>query len=507
MSAPEPAPPAPGRRQPTAASGGLLDLLSVAAVLLDGEGRIQLWSPQAEDVFGYTAEEALGRYAGPLVIHEEHMELVLSLFADVMAGKGNWAGTFPIRHRDGTTRMVEFRNMRLQDAQGRYYALGLCSRQSTLRAVERDLALSTRLVSQSPIGLAVLDSDLRYVTVNPAEEQLTGVSAADHAGRRVEEVLPFLDTESYGSAAEEVLRTGKPVLDRYTVGRTPADPEHEHAWSVSFYRLEAPSGEVLGVAMSSVDVTERHRAVQEHRRTALALQRSLLPSPPPPRPGLVVAARYQPAEEAHEVGGDWFDVLALPDDKTALVVGDVMGNGINAAAMMGQLRTATRTLAHLDLAPASVLQHLDDITDDLDPSIATCVFAVYDPHAGSCHLSLAGHLPPAVLRADGHAELLDLPTGSPLGVGEGVFRTTTVPMGRGDQLLLYTDGLVETRDQSIDDRLAVLLGLLNEPRRPLEETCDMLLESLRHPGVHDDVALLLACAEPLEDGPGGRGPG
>lgn len=502
MSADEPAPPPPGRRRPTAASGGLLDLLNVAAVLLDAEGRIQLWSPQAEEVFGYSAEEALGRHAGPLVVHDEHMSFVLELFDHVMSGKGNWAGVFPVRHRDGTTRMVEFRNMRLQDAEGRYYALGLCSRQATLRQVERDLALSTRLVSQSPIGLAVLDRDLRYVTVNPAEEQLTGVSAADHVGKCVEEVLPFLDTESYGAAAIEVLRTGVPVLDRYTVGRIPGDPGDEHAWSVSFYRLEAPSGEVLGVATSSVDVTDRHRAVQQHRRTALALQRSLLPSPPPLRPGLTVAARYQPAEEAHEVGGDWFDVLALPDDKTALVVGDVMGNGINAAAMMGQLRTATRTLAHLDLAPAAVLEQLDQITDDLDPSIATCVFAVYDPHHARCHLSLAGHLPPALLRADGTAELLDLPTGSPLGVGEGDFRTTTLPMGPGDQLLLYTDGLVETRDQPIDDRMAVLLGLLDDPRRPLEATCDLLLESLRHPGVHDDVALLLACTDPV----GGKEP-
>jgi PAS domain S-box-containing protein len=500
VSAQEPASPAPGWREPTAAPGGLLDLLNVAAVLLDAEGRIQLWSPQAEEVFGYTAEEALGRHAGPLVVHKEHMGLVLELFENVMSGKGNWAGVFPVRHRDGTTRMVEFRNTRLQDAQGRFYALGLCSAQSTLRRVERDLALSTRLVSQSPIGLAVLDPGLRYVTVNPAEEQLTGVSAAEHVGRRVEEVLPFADAEGYGAAAEEVLRTGVPVLDRYTVGRTPADPDQEHAWSVSFYRLEAPSGEVLGVATSSVDVTERHRAVQEHRRTALALQRSLQPSPPPPRPGLTVAARYQPAESAHEVGGDWFDVIALADDKTALVVGDVMGNGINAAAMMGQLRTATRTLAHLDLAPASVLQHLDQITDDLDPSIATCVFAVYDPHRARCHLSLAGHLPPAVLRADEHAELLELPTGSPLGVGGGRFRTTTLPMGPGDQLLLYTDGLVETRDQPIDDRLAVLLGLLDDPRRPLEVTCDVLLESLRHPGVHDDVALLLACTDPQPGG-------
>ncbi|MFD6875031.1 MULTISPECIES: SpoIIE family protein phosphatase [unclassified Streptomyces] len=479
-----------------AASGpsGLLDVLGVAAVLLDAEGRIDLWSPQAEDLFGYTAEEALGEFAGRLLIHEEHLAVVLDMFAQVMAGKGNWAGTFPIRHKDGSTRMVEFRNMRLLDSQEEYYALGLAADQATVRQVERDLALSARLVVQSPIGLGVLDTDLRYVSVNPAEERLNGVPAAEHIGRHVHEVLPAVDA-SFEAAMREVLATGIPIVDQYTVGRTPADPDNDHAWSISFYRLEAPNGNVLGVATSSVDVTERHRAVEEQRHTALTLQHSLLPHTPPRRPGLEVATRYRPAQATMEIGGDWFDVIPLRDDKTALVVGDVMGSGVGAAATMGQLRTATRTLADLDLDPAQVLHHLDHITEGLD-TIATCVYAVYDPRTAQCHLSLAGHLPPVLLRPDGTRRLLDLPTGAPLGGCGVAFHTTSLAIGAGEQLVLYTDGLVETRDDPIDTRLGVLLDALDDPHRSLDDTCEQLLKTLRHPGDHDDVALLIARATP-----------
>ncbi|MGW3867436.1 PAS domain-containing protein, partial [Streptomyces sp. NPDC005047] len=264
--------------------GGLLDVLNVAAILLNAEGRVDLWSPQAEILFGYSAEEALGRYAADLLIDKEQLDAVLALFAQVMEDGESWAGIFPVRHKDGSVRPVEFRNMRLQDDQRDYWALGLAADQATVRQMERDLSLSAQLVSQSPIGLGMLDTDLRYISVNPAEERMNGVPAAEHLGRHVREVLPFLDA-SFEAAMRDVLATGTPVLDQYTVGRTAADPDNDHAWSVSFYRLESPNGKVLGVATSSVDVTDRYRAVEEQRRTALTLQRSLLPHPPPQRPG------------------------------------------------------------------------------------------------------------------------------------------------------------------------------------------------------------------------------
>jgi serine phosphatase RsbU (regulator of sigma subunit) len=235
------------------------------------------------------------------------------------------------------------------------------------------------------------------------------------------------------------------------------------------------------------------RWYQQERNTALTLQRSLLPQKPPPLVGLDVASRYQPAGAAGEVGGDWFDILPLAGDRTALVVGDVMGSGINAATAMGQLRTATRTLSVLDLDPAQVLRHLDEVTIGLEsPYIATCLYALHDPHRGQCTIATAGHLPPVLVRPGKPPRLLELPTGAPLGVGGVPFRAVTLSLDPDDRLVLYTDGLVETRDQDIDVRLDVLLDLLADARPGLEETCDRLLEELRSGTGQDDVALLIA---------------
>jgi serine phosphatase RsbU (regulator of sigma subunit) len=187
-------------------------------------------------------------------------------------------------------------------------------------------------------------------------------------------------------------------------------------------------------------------------------------------------------------------VLPLDDDKTALVVGDVMGNGIDAAATMGRLRTATCAYADLDLAPGEVLEHLDRVTCGLEHYIVTCLYTVYDPHTRRCSIANAGHMPPALARPGEPPALLELPPAAPLGVGGIGFGASTVELHPGDLLVLYTDGLVETRHHPIDDRLNVLLGFLDEPARPLEETCDVLLHGLRHPDDHDDVALLVARA-------------
>ncbi len=172
-----------------------------------------------------------------------------------------------------------------------------------------------------------------------------------------------------------------------------------------------------------------------------------------------------------------------------------MGSGIDAAATMGRLRTVTSALAELELSPDRLLEQLDKITARLDHYIATCVFVIYDPHHWQCQVANAGHLPPVRVRADHAPELLDVPTGVPLGVGGVTFRTTTFDLAPGDQLVLYTDGLVETRHQHLDDRLEKLLSLLDDPHRSIEDTCDRLLRSLCRPDNHDDVALLIARAQ------------
>ncbi|MCT4353322.1 SpoIIE family protein phosphatase [Streptomyces sp. Je 1-79] len=673
--------------------GGLLDVLGVAAVVVDTTGRIVLWSPQAETIFGYAAAEALGRPAAPLLVDQDHRDRVVTQFERVMSGGGPWAGVFPVRHKDGRTIPVEFRNTRLQDDEGRVYALGLATDAATTRRVEQDLALSARLVAHSPIGLAVLDLDLRFVLVNPALERIDGRTAAGHLGRTFSEAVASPDAEALEGALREVLETGVPVLSRNVRGsvRSGGRDGREQIWSMSLYRLETSGQRVVGVAVSVADITDQHHAARaaararrrlaviadaservgttldldltaheladlvvpefadiaavdvlediltgphpggtrasgpavfralavkaayatpaeeaadpvgrparygierlvtqcartgrpvlvEHvtekdlariaragsaaallrkaglhsylavplrargvvlgvldlkrarnsvpfdqddvllagelaaraavaidnarwyrhqSQAALALQRHMLPHGPARLNGLDVAYRYQPASAAVEVGGDWFDAIPLPDGRTALVVGDVMGSGINAAATMGQVRTAARTLAGLGLSPSVVLTHLDRTVVDLGDAMATCVYAVYDPHEGRCRIANAGHPPPVHVPTGRPPRLLDLPTGAPLGVGGVPFETVEISFAAGDELVLYTDGLVETRDQDIDVRLAALTDLLGQSSLPLEETCDLLLGALRGPDDHDDVALLIARAQPL----------
>src|SRR4051794_18678465 len=252
---------------------GLMDVLGVATVVLDADGRIDMWSPQAEKLFGYPANEALGQYAAPLLVDPLHKDAAIELFADVMRTGRSWAGVFPIRGKDGSARLVEFRNVRLTDSLGGCHALGLATDRSRLQTMERGLALAYQLVAQSPIGLAVMDTDLRYLSVNPALARMHGLSEDDHIGRRFREVLPGAEFRQAEATLRDVLGTGVAVVDRYVVGRTAADPDTDHAWAVSFYRLEDQNGLVLGVACSVVDVTDRHSAALEadraRRRLAL----------------------------------------------------------------------------------------------------------------------------------------------------------------------------------------------------------------------------------------------
>ncbi|WDM13455.1 SpoIIE family protein phosphatase [Streptomyces lavenduligriseus] len=257
---------------------------------------------------------------------------------------------------------------------------------------------------------------------------------------------------------------------------------------------------------------------REHER-ALILQRSLLPPGDPEASGLDIACRYLPGNAATEVGGDWFDVIELPGHRTALVVGDVMGRGLRAAVAMGELRTAVRTLALLDLEPAEVLSALDEIARglgtpggvqqatrtarqprDADLSevyLATCVYAVYDSVTRRCTFANAGHLPPVLVEPGEPALMLDVPPGMPLGVGGEPFEEVELELPEGALLALYTDGLVESRDHPLDEGLQAFIGALTDPCRPLEDVCDHVLSTLDTHHGEDDIALLMARVQGL----------
>ncbi|MFI0900321.1 SpoIIE family protein phosphatase [Streptomyces sp. NPDC020983] len=229
-----------------------------------------------------------------------------------------------------------------------------------------------------------------------------------------------------------------------------------------------------------------------------ALQREMLPDSLPQPTGVQLASRYLPAAESARVGGDWYDAIPLPGSRVALVVGDVMGHSMTSAAIMGQLRTTVQTLAGLDLAPQEVLYHLDEQAQRLGQDrMATCVYAVYDPIAHRLVVANAGHPPPVLLHADGLAEVLRVPPGAPIGVGGVPFEAVELPAPAGATLLLYTDGLVESRSRDVwagiellRERLHDAASVVSPP--PLEPLCDEVLEILGPGDRDDDIALLAA---------------
>ncbi|MFD0266974.1 SpoIIE family protein phosphatase [Streptomyces sp. NPDC127106] len=287
-------------------------------------------------------------------------------------------------------------------------------------------------------------------------------------------------------------------------------------------RDRAVAVELAARAAVCIDNARLYR--REHER-ALILQRSLLPPGDPEAAGLDIACRYLPGNAATEVGGDWFDVIELPGHRTALVVGDVMGRGLRAAVAMGELRTAVRTLALLDLEPAEVLAALDEIARglgapggsqqasraalqarDADRSevyLATCVYAVYDPVTRRCTIANAGHMPPVLVEPPEPgapprpALLLEVPPGMPLGVGGEPFEEVEVDLPEGALLALYTDGLVESRDHPLEEGLRGLREALADPVRPLEDVCDHVLGTLDTRHGEDDIALLMARVQGL----------
>jgi len=283
----------------------------------------------------------------------------------------------------------------------------------------------------------------------------------------------------------------------------------------------AVAEELVSRAAVCIDNARLYR--REHER-ALILQRSLLPPGNPAASGLDIACRYRPGSRGTEVGGDWFDVIPLPGNRTALVIGDVMGRGLHAAVAMGQLRTAVRTLAMLDVDPAEVLGQLDEIarglgdgdepvsTGDGGPKpaetgedrtelyLATCIYAVYDAITRRCTFANAGHLPPVLVQQGELPLMLDVPPGVPLGVGGEPFEEVTVELPDGALLGLYTDGLVESRTHQLEEGLEAFREALTGPARQLEDVCDHVLSTLGPHHGEDDVALLMARVQALPEG-------
>jgi hypothetical protein len=264
-------------------------------------------------------------------------------------------------------------------------------------------------------------------------------------------------------------------------GRTASAPEFGADDAAQAARLAARAAE----AISSSLILTRQRVIAE------ALQRGLLAARPAVPSRLEIAARCLPAA-GQLVGGDWYDIIPLPEDRTGLIVGDVMGHGPEAAAVMAQLRAAAHALADLDLPPATLLRQLNRSAATIQHlTLATCAYAVIDPATHSCTLAGAGHLPPVLGLADGTTHVPELPPGQSLGLGPAVYGEARIKLPPGAIVALYTDGLVESRTRSFDQGILALRDVLERGHEHLETLCDTLIASLAE-HYEDDVTVTLA---------------
>ncbi|KUL33834.1 protein phosphatase [Streptomyces sp. NRRL F-4489] len=664
---------------------GTFDLTRTAVVPADRAGVIRGWTAGAERLLGLPPSRAVGR---PLAEVLPPDGPAADAWPARLAAPDGWGGAVAARHRDGHRLDLEVRVLPVLAGPDGSDRLVLAAELTRTPWSGAGRSLLTGILGMSPIGVAMLDRELRYVWLNDALERMGGTPRAARLGKRIGEVLPGLAVESVEAEMRRVLRTGVPSVGYEYLGRPGSDPRQEHAYSTSFFRLEDGAGGVLGVCYMVLDVTESYRARQrmallnrageriggsldvwrtaqelaevavpdladfvtvdlldamvsgaepaagpvrpaelltlrragqhsdrpgcpeavsavgdrtayppsspvvlsltegesvlmpeldldhadwaaddpvrarqlrdlgfhsvmvvplrargsflgaaafarrrpagpfqpddlvlaeefvtraaisidnarrytrEHT-AALTLQRSLLPRELPEQSAVEAAYRYLPADTLTGVGGDWFDVIPLSGARVALVVGDVVGHGVHAAATMGRLRAAVQALAGLDLAPDEVLAHLDDMVDRVahdatgeDGVIgATCLYAVYDPVACCCTLARAGHPAPLLVGPAGGAHLLELPTGPPLGLGGMPFESADVPLPEGSLLALYTNGLLLGKALDPDGGLTRLRTALSDPQAPLEQLCETVVASLPGARPVDDVALLLA---------------
>ncbi|MFD7789043.1 SpoIIE family protein phosphatase [Streptomyces nojiriensis] len=383
-------------------------------------------------------------------------------------------------------------------------------RSGVLTAVPSLDELSVReVLGRLPALVALVHGpEHRVAYVNDA---YTAGFGARTPGAPAHEALPELGELGLLPLLDQVQRSGK---SRTAKNRTA--PGGGSSYTVTCTPVEFPASDTegepdphhTGVLIHLADVTDHAEAVERlraserrQREAAVTLQRSLLPQELEQPDDLRIAATYQPGGTEAAVGGDWYDVITLGAGRTALVIGDVMGRGVRAAAVMGQLRTAVRAYARLDLPPHEVLQLLDGLAAEIDASqIATCVYAVHDPNEGLLAYASAGHLPILVRDEDGTVRRAADPTGPPLGTGGWLHTSGTIALGPGSTAVLYTDGLVERRGEDIDEGVAALERALSGAQGTPAVICDRLMRALGVDADHDDDVAVMVLQQPARTG-------
>ncbi|EFL36457.1 magnesium or manganese-dependent protein phosphatase [Streptomyces viridochromogenes DSM 40736] len=483
---------------------------------------------------------------------QQHLQAALQLAGD--AHESVWSVSLaPVRDPRGTVRGVLLSAHDMTDQHRARQRLALVAEAGVRIGTTLDLARTAREMADVAVGeladfvtvdlLPDIDDDQEpRATTMPRPVELRRVANQSVLPGCPEAVVPLGSVAVYprSSPAAECLASGQPLIQQVTptvVDRwaSQAPDRAERMQRFGFHSVLAvpmrARGVTLGVATFSRhrrpepfeqddlllarEITARAalsidnaRRYTRERDTSLTLQSSLLPQRLPRQSAVEVASRYLPADAQVGVGGDWFDVIPLSGARVALVVGDVVGHGIQASASMGRLRTAVRTLADVDLSPDELLTHLDDLVNRLSAENddtsgiadigATCLYAVYDPVSRRCTLARAGHPEPVLLRPGGAARVLELPAGPPLGLGGLPFEAVEVELPPGSLLVLHTDGLIEARGRDIDDGIGLLLRALDRSGPALEDICDAVVRDVLPTRPDDDVALLMARTRALD---------
>jgi PAS domain S-box-containing protein len=686
------------------------DVADTAPLLLDRRGVVTSWTRDAERLLGYPAAEAVGKDMAGLLAHGDAGRV-----PDVLERcrlEGGWAGLLSALRKDGRPVPVMARITSAHEPGGRARWLVLLNEMADAHGWSMSRSVLEQMVGGAPIGIAIVDTDLRYVWSNAALARFGGGPPEQRLGLRMADVQPGLDSEAVEAQMRRVLESGEPVVGYEHLGHVRSAPHRETAHMLSFTRLNDDHGRPVGVYYTVVDITDRHRARQRlalldsagrrigssldiartaqeladvavpsfadvvtvdlleqvlagaepavgptageapdrvrlrrvgrrtagdpaddadgaddgsdgsdgregsggdeggppwvvhrgdsppvrslvtgrpwradrlerpaeewlpgppagpgrpsalivpvrargttlgvttfvrdqprepfdeddlalaedlvsraavcvdnarrysrERDAALVLQRNLLPRRLPEQEAVEVAACYRPADELTGLGGDWYDLIPLSGARVALVVGEVPGHGIDAAAAMGRVRTAVRTLAALDLRPDEILAHLDDQVARMDheqdgtagarPGAegsqavgSACVYVVYDPVDGRCVMAAAGHPAPAVVGPDGAVTFVELPQGPPLGAGGPPFESTEVILPEGSTLALHTDGLLARGERwALDTDRERLRQALEQSAGALDLRCRAVIDALVPARPYDDVALLMA---------------
>lgn len=357
------------------------------------------------------------------------------------------------------------------------------------------------LLEAAPDAMVIVDVHGEVQLVNAQTERLFGHARQDLVGLPVERLVPERfraehrrHRERYATTSSaRAMGAGRELYGLHRDG-------HEFPVEISLSPLESAQGLLMVAAIR--DVTDRKvaeaeltRLYEEQRHVALTLQRSLMGTPQE-IPGVCTASRYRPATEGAGVGGDWFDLIRLPRGRVGLLIGDVMGRGLEAAAVMGQLRAAARALAKTGMQPGPLMGALDDFVADLPDQLVTCCYLVIDPDSGEAAVCSAGHLPPLLADADGAVGQVATSVGVPLGVGGIPFVQTGFRIPAESTLVLYTDGLVETPQSDLEAQIRTLAAELEKAlacEPGLDSVAERLLAALLPAGdAPDDVTLLLA---------------